>query len=406
MKRWLIFGIFTLIIAAALVTAIDYHPGYLLISYGHYTLETSLWIAIAAILVLWLIVYVLYSVIRGLLLHSKRFGRWFSGRRYRRSQQQTLQGIIDFYEGNWQRAHEALISSASHSTIPFINYLLAACASSALGNTHQADALLQKTRKTMPKAELALIIVQAQCHLQQQQFEAARLALLLAYHQAPKNTHVLHLLQQTYVHLHDWLAIHDLLPALRKYAVLSAVKLTALEYQAASYCLQENATKRDTDALHAAWRQLPKSLTNHSELLTEYVGHLMALGDHKTAEHLIHKQLKHEWHPALVEAYGKLSDFNEHKLLARAESWLKQHADDADLLLCLGRLSLRNQLWGKAQEYFAQSIAVKPSVVAYAELSRLMAHWGKPEASQRYCEQGLSLSTTALLPDLPMPTHR
>ena len=47
--------------------------------------------------------------------------------------------------------------------------------------------------------------------------------------------------------------------------------------------------------------------------------------------------------------------------IERAESWLKQHPDDAALLLTLGRLCAQQELWGKAQSYLDASIAVEPT---------------------------------------------
>src|SRR5690606_9032267 len=88
--------------------------------------------------------------------------------------------------------------------------------------------------------------------------------------------------------------------------------------------------------------------------------------------------------------------------LALAESWLRDHPDDAGLLLCLGRLALMNRLWGKAREYFQAALARVPDAQTYAELARLLAHLGEHEASSRYYERGLALCAPRL-PDLPLP---
>jgi len=84
-----------------------------------------------------------------------------------------------------------------------------------------------------------------------------------------------------------------------------------------------------------------------------------------------------------------------------AEQWLKHRTNNPELLLALGRLSLRNELWGKAREYFETSLKLRRNRETLAELSRLNAHMGEEEASIKLLMQGLE--TDHGLPDLPMP---
>ena len=84
-----------------------------------------------------------------------------------------------------------------------------------------------------------------------------------------------------------------------------------------------------------------------------------------------------------------------------SEQWLKHRTNNPELLLALGRLSLRNELWGKAREYFETSLKLRRNRETLAELSRLNAHMGEEEASIKLLMQGLE--TDHGLPDLPMP---
>ena len=85
--------------------------------------------------------------------------------------------------------------------------------------------------------------------------------------------------------------------------------------------------------------------------------------------------------------------------VARKRAALLPHGPE--LLLVLGRLSLRNELWGKAREYFETSLKLRRNRETLAELSRLNAHMGEEEASIKLLMQGLE--TDHGLPDLPMP---
>src|SRR5690606_30571788 len=55
----------------------------------------------------------------------------------------------------------------------------------------------------------------------------------------------------------------------------------------------------------------------------------------------------------------------------------------------LGRLSLRNQLWGKAKLYLEQSLAISPSAEGYAELGRLHEYLGDFIMGESCYKQGI-----------------
>lgn len=102
--------------------------------------------------------------------------------------------------------------------------------------------------------------------------------------------------------------------------------------------------------------------------------------------------------------YGLLS-VDAGRQLAYAEKWLQERPNDPDLLLTLGRLSLRNAYWGKAQEYFEASQRQRPSGVVCAELARLFANLGEHNKSQLYYRQSVELLDKSL-PALPQPSDR
>jgi HemY protein len=102
-----------------------------------------------------------------------------------------------------------------------------------------------------------------------------------------------------------------------------------------------------------------------------------------------------------VNLYGRIESQTPDEQLLLAEQWLKDRPNNAELLLALGRLSLRNELWGKAREYFATSLKLHRKRETLAELSRLNAHMGHDTASINLLMQ--SLENDNGLPRLPMP---
>ncbi|MEL7399893.1 MAG: metal-dependent phosphohydrolase, partial [Pseudomonadota bacterium] len=119
-------------------------------------------------------------------------------------------------------------------------------------------------------------------------------------------------------------------------------------------------------------------------------------------ELLLRKNLQRNWDDRLIERYGIVEGRDTNRQLLEAESWLKERPGNAQLLLTLGRLALRNQLWGKARDYFASSLKIKGSAGAYAEMARLLAHLGEHEKSTEYYQRGL-LNFTSVLPNVSLP---
>ena len=114
------------------------------------------------------------------------------------------------------------------------------------------------------------------------------------------------------------------------------------------------------------------------------------------------KSLRSHWQAEVVLAYGLLPGDDFQPRLETAEHWLQKHPGDSALLLTLGRLCLRQQVWGKAQEYFEASVKAGAGREAYGELARLLSHLGKHSLSQQAYQQALQLDA-ANLPELPQP---
>ncbi len=120
------------------------------------------------------------------------------------------------------------------------------------------------------------------------------------------------------------------------------------------------------------------------------------------AESILRKTLQKSWDDSLAIRYGLLKPVDAGRQLLHAEGWLKERPGNGCLMLTLGRLALRNELWGKARDYFDSSLKIQATPEACAELARLLAHLNEHEASVQYYQQGLLL-TANQLPELPLP---
>jgi HemY protein len=81
---------------------------------------------------------------------------------------------------------------------------------------------------------------------------------------------------------------------------------------------------------------------------------------------------------------------------------LAKHPRDAELLLALGRIALRNRLWGKARDYLESSLRLAARPDTCAELARLCEHLGETQQARALLARAVNVSVGEL-PALPMP---
>lgn len=404
MRKLFALLLIALLLGVGVVAIIETDPGYVLVAYGNYTLETSLWVGAVLLLVFTLLIYALVRIVRRLLGGQNSLATWLGGRRSRSSSRQTTRGMISYIEGNWSRARRQLLRGARNNDAPLINYLIAARSSYRLNDPDKMREYLGAAQEAESEAGIAVELTQAEMKLHSGQYEQALATLVRARRNAGRHPHVLDLLHQAYCGLQDWEQLAELLPELKKYKVLPEEQLQALEREVYTKLLtggSKDAANAD-DTLRNTWQKLPATLKQDSVVLNDYVALLVASENTLAAEKVILNSLKQSWDSRLVRQYGLLETPDTGKQLRQAEGWLPAHMDDQQLLLTLGRLAARDKLWGKARDYFESSYRLESTPEVCAELGRLLVALGEPKVAGAYYREGLQLSQRAL-PDLPMP---
>jgi HemY protein len=373
------------------------HKGYVLIAFQGFRYESSLWAFIALLLVLWLTVYLVRMLLRLLATSGGLINPWSRLHRRRRVRLASEQGFLDLAEGRWSRALRHLKRAAASEPQPLSYYLGAARAAQHLGQYEDSDALIEQALNSQPQAELAIALTHAELQLARGQTAAALDTLQAMRERHPHHHLVLRQLQALYLQAGDWPALLGLLPDLRKEKALGNAELNELERQAWRGRLlqvgqaQANDEQTGLAALQQVWQAMPSTYRQEPGLLAVYAEQLRLLGAEGEAEELLRGALKQRYDNHLVRLYGLLHGRDPVRQLQVAEGWLKQHADDAGLLLTLGRLCAHNQLWGKARGYFESSLAFQRHPETCAELARLLMQLGEIERSNELFQEGLGL---------------
>jgi len=351
-------GFVVLLLAVWLGITVQAHPGYLLMAYGDWSVETTLWFAIIAIVVFLLIVYILVKLLDYLLSISGRLHNWASKRRLRKSQQLTNLGLCELAEGDWLRAERHLVKGAITKDTALINFLAAARAAQGQAEYNRRDDYLRRAHHANPKAQMAIGLTQAELQLDAEQLEQALATLKHLRELKPNHAHVLKLLQKVYVALNDWPALKELLPELKKHKAVKAGELDKLSYHLHSHLLTK-AIDNDFQ-VEQTWQAQPKDFQQDKRALIQYTNYLIANDNAEAAEPLLASAIKKSWSQQLVYQYSNTRSANPAKQLAKAEYWLKKHADDPVLLLTLAKLCKQYQLWGKAKDYAEKSLHLDP----------------------------------------------
>lgn len=404
----LIFGFLAALVLYG-ITTLD--AGYVRITWGHWLIETNLILFSLLLLAFAGVSFVLFVLTRHFLRTQSALRTFFSGQRHQRRRNRSSRGMLAYLEGNWPRARKLLSESAEDAEAPLVNYVAAAHAANELGETQEADALLRKAYSCSETSDLAVGITQARLQMDAGNLEQSRATLLKLKSLQPQHPSVLKLLSTVLLKLERWQDLTQLIPELRQLPKPDTRKLDELEARAwtqmfyhKTETLKHSGLSRQpaaSEALAKLWRQVPEALRFDGQIIAAYARQLLAQGFDSECETLLRKTLNKHWDDALISLYGQIQGQNVAEQLQAAETWLKRQPDSAELLLALGRLSLRNGLWGKAQDYFASSHRRHPTITSYAELSRLNSHLHTDARSLKQANDGLYQALK--LPELPLP---
>ncbi|MDH5592259.1 MAG: heme biosynthesis protein HemY [Gammaproteobacteria bacterium] len=383
-----------LMVGGGLIWLADFEPGFVLLQYGSWSLETSLVVFLAAFL---LLVIATYMTLRSMVLVQqapKKLAAWQQSRRQYRAGQALTRGLITLEEGRWAEAEGILARHAGNSETPLLHYLAAARAAQKQHAAERRDNYLRLAHETTAGSDVAVGVVQAELQLSAGQKEQALATLQHLREVAPKHPYVLQLLQQLYSDMNQWQRVQEVLPDLRKRHVLESSAVKALSTDAAVGQMQAALVRHDWDAMDSIWNQASAKIRQTEALLTRYVAGLLKQNKSPQAITLIEAYLRKQWSDALIYQYGLIVQTDSLSQLSKAEKWLKEKQNNPWLLLTLGRLASCNKLWAKAEEYLRASIDHGARGETYKVLAEVLAAQGKDLQVVEAYQKGLSLMLT------------
>lgn len=376
------------LLGASLALLARQDSGYVLISRSPWLIEISLTLFVIALLASFVLGYYLIRFLVNSWGLSRRVHNWRTRRSALRARQSLNKGLLELAQRHWDKAEKLLTRHVEHSETPLLNYLAAASAAQEQGADVRRDQFLAKAHASMPGADIAVGLTQADLQLRHGQLEQALATLMHLRSLAPKHPHVLKLLMRLYSELHDWESLHKLMPELRKRHVSDEASLDALEARVYGELL--NAATEQSQ-IQALWQQVPKRLRYDVTLLQAYVRGLLRFNADETAITVLRDALKKQWNHKLLRLYARCQSVDVARQLNWAERWSAAHGKDPVLLEVLGQLAVRNQLWGKARAWFEASLGQSPHPHTYQALGELLERLEEPERAAECYRKGIKL---------------
>lgn len=382
-------GLFWALVLSGLAVAVALgartNDGYVLLVVPPWRAEISLNLFIIVLLA---ILFVLYVGMRALAI---TFGLPKRVREYQAQRQRESAGLVFqdavrlLFEGRFGQALKKATEAHGAGTAPGLSALIAARAAQRMREPEKQQYWLEHAKTDDPRTEAATLMLDAEMANEARRFDEALAALEKLQGKQGRHIAALRLELRARQGVGDWDGVLKLARQLVKRDALPAEVVREIRTQAHL----GNIAKRvaDQGKLTAYLRTVPEDERGRRVVLAAARA-LVGQGAEAEAQKLIESILDNagndDWQPDLVAIYGRLTNSEQTARIAKAEAWLRRHPDDARLLKALGRMCLRQRLWGKAQSYLEASLSVAPSQQAHLELARLFDLLERPEEANKH----------------------
>jgi HemY protein len=218
-----LFVTFLLILCAIVIGFfVQKDPGYVLLSYNGWTIETSLWVALASFIIVFLLVYFVVRLIRNTANLDIRWHNWRTKRRHFKMHEKNELAIYQAIAGDWATAEKNFVKAAKLNGSQVISYLGAAFSANRDGGQDRCEEYLHAALQADPESEETIQLARAQLRVASEQWNSAEIILEDLHQKSPKNKLILGLLYQTYIGQENKEKLQALLPALLKRKIVDA----------------------------------------------------------------------------------------------------------------------------------------------------------------------------------------
>ncbi len=384
-------------LAVALALAGKYSEGHVVIVAAGHRIDLSLNLAVVLIVMLFVGLYFLVRITLLAWQAPSRLAAWKAENARNAARADLLTSLRGLFSGRFDDAERSASRLAQHtsagSDLQDMGATVAAWAAFEAGQPTRALPYLRDMQAAsgsdggnMRDASLAYVLL-----ADGKSKEA--LGVLRRLHGAePRNPGVLKMKLEAEIAERQWTAVLDTLKGVVRSQLMPDLAAQQIRQHAQLECIKEQSSNRE--ALMTFWRDLDSDSRFDPDIVAAVARALIQLGCGGEAAGVIEQTLDRSgsWDGALARLYGDCRGESTLVQIERAEKWLRMQARDASLLLALGKLCMRQALWGKAQSYLEASVALSPSLEAHMTLANLMERLGKPAEAVRHIRRSAELA--------------
>ena len=411
------FGLFVLIallLGGLFGLGIVGYPGYLLVVWEGMRLETSVWVALAALLLLIIFIFALYFALAGIISVPMDAARIWRNWRAQRAIKRSNDSIIDWLNGDWKRSFKVARRNIHSSNTPVLHCLIAADAALHNKESQAAEQALQDARQYLAQGDasnqrevkFALAVCDARlAYLRQRYDECLQLLQPLL---TSKRSQVIKLYHQACIQAQDFDQLERLLPKLKD--ELSASAWQQVRDQTYAELLKKANSEPDKDQrladISQIWRRLPRAAQTGFSL--PYARALLGCDAFAAAEQVLAKELEAKVDSETLQTYLGVEQINAKNKLQLLEKLKSQNPQQGEIGRACAQICLQMQLWGQAESYLHKLSAEEQDPWAHYALAQLLRSQNNISAAEQHESQALQLCSQQWqpLPDIPQLAER
>ena len=375
--RFAIWSIVLAAVAVGIALFARHSTGYVVIVSAPYRIELSLNLLAFLVVAGYFAFYFLARMVATLVAIPARVRAYREERTRARQRQSLNDSLLAFFQGRYASAEKSAAAALTGDETKGVAAIIAARSAHELGRFTEREQFLEQAKGSAPEVDQARLTTLADLLVSQGRHEEALMVLKDLSARDARNLRLLRLKLQAEQAMRDWDEVLATVSALAKLGGIGSAEAAAAKRSAHLGNLNRKA--QDAAALATYWKQLPAEMRIDAAVAATAARYHLALGGNAEAQAIIEQALEREWSPSLVALYGDAAGAEALPQIERAEKWLRAHARDPALLLALGKLCMRQALWGKAQSYIEASLALEPTHDGHMTLAALMEQIGKPQ---------------------------
>ena len=364
--------------------------GYVVIVAPPWRMELSVNLFVFLVVAGYFAFYLLARLVTTLVAIPARVRRYREERERTRQRQALNDALLAFFQGRYASAEKSAAEAMLGEETKGVAAIIAARSAHELGRFSEREQFLDQAKGAAPAVDQARLTTLADLLVSQGRYAEALAVLKDLSARDSRNLRLLRLKLQAEQAMRNWDEVLATVASLVKLGGLGPEEAAAARRAAHLGNLQRKA--EDATALEAYWKQLPSDMRVDGAVAATAARHYLALGTNAPAQAIIEQALERDWNPALVALYGEAAGPDALPQIERAEKWLRLHARDPSLLLALGKLCMRQGLWGKAQSYIEASLALEPTHDGHMTLAALMEHLGKHQEAVQHFRKSAELA--------------